>query len=425
MAGVNFYLKKAEETTGLSLIYLQYKYSGHRLVYTFNQTINPKHWDSKKQRVKATKQTTTADGKYLLNDLLDNLERELLTAYNKEVKNGIPNPSTLKQYLQNFIRQNNETEKKPGLYELIDRFISNEIKHKGRNKADNTIDKYKTVKSHLQEFETKTRYKIDFDTITLDFFYKYLTFLQGKKLATNTIAKDVQVIKAFMNEAIDQSLTTNLQHKNKKFTASWEEIDAVYLSEQEILKLYEFDLSNNKRLEGVRDLFVFGCCVGLRYGDYSDIRPENIIKEGKDHYIKMNTQKTGGLVIIPCSPLVMQIFKKYEHNPNKLPESKENQPFNRDIKEASKLAGMTEKGRLIDKPGMELWECISSHTARRSFATNLYLEGYPTIEIMKITEHKTEKAFMKYIRVSKLDAAKRLSKHMQMRWSEKIMKVAG
>ena len=90
MAGVNFYLKKAEESTGFSLIYLQYKYSGHRLVYTFNHTINPKDWDSKKQRVKANKRTTTADGKYLLNDLLDNLEEVLLKAYNTELKNGIP-----------------------------------------------------------------------------------------------------------------------------------------------------------------------------------------------------------------------------------------------------------------------------------------------------------------------------------------------
>jgi integrase len=71
-----------------------------------------------------------------------------------------------------------------------------------------------------------------------------------------------------------------------------------------------------------------------------------------------------------------------------------------------------------------LYECISSHTARRSFATNLYLDGYPTIEIQKITGHKTETSFMKYIRVTKLDAAKRLSAHMKKRWSEKMLKIA-
>ena len=72
----------------------------------------------------------------------------------------------------------------------------------------------------------------------------------------------------------------------------------------------------------------------------------------------------------------------------------------------------------------ELWQCVSSHAARRNFATNLYLDGYPTLEIMKITGHKTEKAFMRYIRVSKLDAAKKLSAHMKKRWSKKLLKVA-
>lgn len=66
--------------------------------------------------------------------------------------------------------------------------------------------------------------------------------------------------------------------------------------------------------------------------------------------------------------------------------------------------------------------CISSHTARRSFATNYYLEGFPTIDLMKITGHKTEKAFLTYIKVSQLDTAKRLNQHMKKKWEEKKRK---
>ena len=84
---------------------------------------------------------------------------------------------------------------------------------------------------------------------------------------------------------------------------------------------------------------------------------------------------------------------------------------------------MTEKGRLLTEPDKELWQCVSSHTARRSFSTNLFLESFPTIEIMKITGHKTEKSFLKYIRVSKLDTAKRLNTHIKAMWSKKLLKV--
>ncbi|MEJ7685057.1 MAG: site-specific integrase [Segetibacter sp.] len=186
--------------------------------------------------------------------------------------------------------------------------------------------------------------------------------------------------------------------------------------------LYNYDFSNDKRLEKVRDLFVFGCYVGLRFTDYSTIKEENIVNVDNDLFIKVITQKTKELVIIPCNTIVLDIFRKYRENNNKLPKSLSNQKFNDYIKEACRIAGLTTKGRLLEEPEKEIWECVSSHTARRSFATNYYLEGFPTIDLMKITGHKTEKAFLTYIRVSKLDAAKHLNQHMKRKWEEKRLK---
>lgn len=430
MGNVNFYLKKAEESTGKSLIYLKYKYNGNVLVFTFGQTIDPKNWNADKQRVKSNKQTT-ADGEHSLNDLLENLIRVCKKAYNEELKNGIPQPARLKQYLVEFINQNEEKEDAATLYKLIDRFISGEIKYRGKDKVKGTLKKYNTAKNYLKDFEVKKKYKVDFETINLDFFYKYVTYLKEKGLAQNTISKQIDHIKTFMNEANDLGYTSNLQHKNKKFSAATEETDAVYLKDKEVIALYDFDLSSSKRLEQVRDLFVFGCYVGLRFSDYSDVKPENIIDIEGEKFIKMFTQKTGEQVIIPCNPIVLKIFDKYAVNANRLPKSLSNQKFNNYIKEVGEAfckekegKFMTEKGRLSTEPDKQLWECLVSHTCRRSFATNLYLEGYPTIEIMKITGHRTEKAFLTYIKVSKLEAAQRLSKHMQLKWNEKLLRVA-
>ena len=60
------------------------------------------------------------------------------------------------------------------------------------------------------------------------------------------------------------------------------------------------------------------------------------------------------------------------------------------------------------------YELISSHTGRRSFATNMYKRGLPTLMIMSITGHNTEISFLKYIKV-------RQQEHAQMmadRWKE-------
>src|SRR5687767_4616 len=134
---VNFYLKKAEKQTGKSLIYLKYKYSGNVLVYSFDQTIDRRNWNPKKQRVKSNKQTTK-DGQYSLNDLLENLQNVLHTAFRKEIAYGIPPKSKLKEALDNFINQNKEEPDRITLYKLADRFIAGEIKNReGEDKSHN------------------------------------------------------------------------------------------------------------------------------------------------------------------------------------------------------------------------------------------------------------------------------------------------
>ena len=95
-----------------------------------------------------------------------------------------------------------------------------------------------------------------------------------------------------------------------------------------------------------------------------------------------------------------------------------NQKFNDYIKEVSKLAGIKEavkveqtKGDLTTKKSEPKYKLVTSHTARRSFATNAYLADIQTISIMGITGHKTEKAFMKYIKISQEDNARKLMYH--------------
>lgn len=413
------------------LIYLDFVYSGHKLFYSFGQFVNPIDWDKEKEQVKS-KQATTVDGKFKLNDLLDELK--------KICNNGIigipKTPDELKAEMDAFIKQNHKEQielreakeaaeklTRPTLYTLADRFINGEIKFKGKDKSKSSLQNYAAVTKHLKEFEKKEGYPVDFETITLDFFYRYVTYLKKQGLAVNTIAKDISILKVFMGEAVDMDYTDNMKFKHKKFSFNEEETDHVYFTEADLHKLYKFEVTNSK-LEQVRDLFIFGAWVGLRFSDYNTIKPEHIKQIDGGYFIDMITQKTKERVIIPCNPVVLEIFNKYEHKANRLPKSISNQKFNEYIKEVCKLAEMDDKGRLNSKPNTMLWETVSSHTCRRSFATNYYLQGFPTIDLMKITGHKTERAFLKYIRVSKLDTAKRMAEHNKKNWSAMMLRVA-
>lgn len=389
-------------------------------------------------RVKNNSQVT-AEGDQHLNDFLDSLERVCLASYRSQLKNGLPSKVIIKQALTEFVLGTSGTVKN-SLKELIDRFISGEIliqsgKRRGMVKQPSTLKNYNLTKNRLLEFERVKKIPLTYESITIDYYEKLLNYLRSKMhvdaagksvrtISDASIGNTVKDLKTFMEVAADREYTTNMQFKKKAFAKLTEETDGVYNPWPEIMKLYRQDFSDNNRLEEIRDLYVAGCCLSLRFSDFNAIEPENRVLSEGEYYIKMITQKTKELVWIPCHPILLEIFDKYKDRPNSLPRSISNQKFNQYIKEVFKSAGFTEKGRLINEPEKELWECISSRTARRSGLTNLYLDGFPVIDIMKISGHKTEKAFLTYIKVSKEDTAKRMGAVIKKNWSEKLLRIA-
>ena len=77
----------------------------------------------------------------------------------------------------------------------------------------------------------------------------------------------------------------------------------------------------------------------------------------------------------------------------------------KDAKIKSKVQKSQIKGGLKVTSSFEKWQLVSTHCARRSFATNAYLSGENPLSIMRITGHKTEKSFMAYIQMTGEDNA--------------------
>jgi integrase len=158
--------------------------------------------------------------------------------------------------------------------------------------------------------------------------------------------------------------------------------------------------------------------------DFTAIRPEYV----KDGLIRMEQFKTMGKVVIPCHPVVQAMLDKYK---GQLPSAISNQKMNDYLKELCQLAGITSRqGKGITKGGVrvvrlvEKWQLVSTHTARRSFSTNMYLLGVPAITIMRITGHKTEKAFMRYIKVDEEQHAKIIALHWERQLQETPFTIA-
>lgn len=406
MANVNFYLKTPNEK-GNSLIYLFFSFDGKRLKYSTGEVIKSNFWNPDNQRVKKS-----YTGSMELNEYLDKIENDIKKIYRTLKTDNLNITSELlKEKLESESNKSQNSNKTFFQFaeEYIDSIVS--LRKKG------SIVAYRNALKTLLEFKSLTKRRIDFDNINLDFYNDYINFLiEEKKFKVNTIGKHIKTIKTFLNEATERGINKNLDFRNKRFKVLQEEIDSIYLNDDEINQIFQLDLSLKVSLEKVKDLFLIGCLTGLRFSDFSQLKPENITNDR----IKIKTQKTNQTVIIPVHPIVNKILKRYNNN---LPEAFSNQKMNKYLKELgikAELNDLIERTEFVNGKRnvtfIKKYELITTHTARRSFATNLFKQGFPSLSIMKITGHKTETAFIKYVKVTTEQSADLLAKF----WSKTI-----
>lgn len=417
MASVKFYLYDAKaETTN---IYFRLSYGAFEIVngkkkylplqYYINESVEPKYWNTKQGRAKGDRRFPQYPE---FNSRLDDIENTVLSILRKlQNDDATLSDELLRLEFDKVFRDTDQTEtietKKLELMEFISKFIEES------NRAESTKKSYRRVETDLQEYQRKKKVVLTFDKIDVDFHNSLIAFYKGrgKGYAPNTIGTRIKVLKTFMNEAYERNLHTNTDFKKRMFSKPSEETKAIYLNTKELTMLYKLDLSKNKSLDNVRDWFLIGAYTGFRFSDLKRLTNENLQGET----IEMRTQKTDKSVTIPLHPIIKEIMKKYN---NELPKFISEQKFNEYIKDVAKLAKINEsilveetKGALKTKRQEPKYNLVSAHTARRSFATNAFLAGVPPIQIMKMTGHKTEVAFLKYIKVDEKENAKILQMH--------------
>ncbi|WP_300433730.1 site-specific integrase [Christiangramia sp.] len=407
MANAKFILKEPNSKED-TLVYLFFNYQYKRFKYSTGEKILPKFWNPSKQRAKETRKFREYPE---FNARLNLFENAINTVFRRLLNDGVqPNNPLLKENLEAELSGKVLQNKKITLFKFIQEYIE---ESKG-NKKLGTIKVYNTTFNYLEKYAKATQKDIDFDTINLSFYNRYIKYLTvDNNLSDNTAGKHIKTIKTFMNEATDRGLNENLDFKKRKFKTIREESDSIYLTNAELEKFEKLDLSSSPKLEKTRDLFLIGCYTGLRFSDFTQIKPENILDNNSK--IQIRTQKTGERVTIPLHKTVRKILAKYD---NQLPKAYSNQVMNRYLKDVASLAGLKhtvqrtiKRAGKIEKEPVKKFNLVTTHTARRSFATNLFLADIPAISIMKITGHKSERSFLKYIRVTQEQNADKLLNH--------------
>jgi integrase len=395
MASVKFYQHK--ESNGKTLILITFTFNHQRLRLSTGLSVPAKAWDQEDQKAKPMKEFAETNKRLreITNFLLDKYD-ELFPSESVFSKDEIKTKSKeLKDSFQVFAGRKEETITIPTtLLSFIGVF---QERYKNRFNPTHVLH-YNALKTHLESFQQKKSFKVGFETIGKDFYLQFTDYLKEIGLKPNTIGSHIKRLKRLMNEAVEDKLTTNLEHHKRDFKVIKVDVDSVYLTTDEIQTLYEFpiDIPEKRR---VRDIFVLNCFTGLRHSDWSKVSFENI--HNGNLYIR--TQKTDEPVIIPVKPLVIEILNKYGNNLGVISLQKTN--------EAIRFLGQLAYSKKIKSENINKWIEIRTHTARRSFATNAYLSGIPIRDIMQITGHRTTESFLKYIKVTKLETAEKLKDH--------------
>ena len=405
MANIGFHLNKNKiDKNGFSPIRAKISVES-KARYKAIDKVKPRYWNTKKQRVSPNREAEPYNRHKEINELINDFERKAKEFFSYCTANRIKLTIDM---VEGFYagKMANKKISKITFNQAFDEYIES-----GRlERAYNTNKGYTTAKNYIFEFQENTGIKLTFENIDLKFwpeFVKYSYELRSnffepdsteKKLRVlqpNTLAKYRNVLISFLNWATDREYYSGTKHS--KFRASERNIDIIYLTEEDLDKLY-FHKFENKTLDRVRDVFCLGCYTGLRYSDLNTLTKDHI----QNGMIRKTLIKVPKLVEIPILPMTQDILDKYSYSFKSLPNYSDVK-LNYYIKKCCEEAKIKQPFTISKYPGNKRiditepkYKFIVVHTARKTFINLAHKYNMPESLIMDIVGHSEYNTFMKY-----------------------------
>ncbi len=404
---VRYYLLKPEAER--THIRLDCHLPGGRLRYRLPLTLKPKLWDAKRQRP----HTGKGEEAKAVRTALDKWAGSLPAWYSLKLAEGVDvGVDDARVYLDTLTNRASaaDTAKASPLEWIADYFGTNPEYSKG------------TKASHRQAFNKLKAFAPGFTwaDVTPEWRKRWLTHMYGlpKPLSANTAGGHIKCLKVWLRAAQEAGEHTNGAYSGRGFTRPRATTDKIALSAGHLDTLRAADFAARPGLERIRDMFLIACYTGLRRSEYPRLNPSNRVplqlEDGSTiQAFTVAQPKTGKTVIVPIAAVALELLDKYGGT---VPKTLKAQPFNRHLKTACKLAGLTDDverrvsvGDAVEVQRLPLYECVSSHTARRTFVTLASEVGVPIETIQAVVGHATITQTLSYLKTTQRAHAVRLA----------------
>lgn len=318
------------------------------------------------------------------NARLDDIKASLHRIYHEIQRFDVATPERIKgEFLG--LDQSGET-----LLNLFDKHNKDVESLVGISRSPATLQKYKVTRKHVANF-IKKKYRVSdiplksINHMFIQDFEIYL--LTHEKVSHNTMAKFMQFFKRIIILARNNGLINRDPFANYKIRLK--KVDRGYLTEEELTKIM-IKKFPTKRLEQVRDVFLFSCFTGLAYIDVKRLSKDDIRTSFDGNlWILTKRKKSDVTVTVPLMEIPQKILAKYE---GALPEDKilpvlSNQKMNAYLKEIADVCGITKN--------------LTFHLARHTFATTVTLsKGVPIETVSKMLGHTNIQTTQIYARIT-------------------------
>lgn len=365
MANVKYYLDKG------NILLSYYVKAGDIVRLSLKEKVDPKHWDKKKYRVKYSDKNANA-----INTMLDDITTFVKeTRIQYKIKGKYFDGNTLKTELKSRLFGDSST--------VFDDYCTNIFLPDKVSKV--SIAYYDTLVARIALIN-KYLPGLKFTDINRATCIKLEKAMIDKGNSKNYIHVTFRMFHEIINNAYIDEIHQNKYFMKDSFVPSGEAVDNIYNTIDDLDKIYNAipSLKGNMKLAAI--VYLRGCYSGQRFQSYRNMKPTMIYEINGIKMINLKQGKTQNNVSIPLSDKMKDVMSM----PAKL--------VTRDI--------LVRNIRILcERLGIPNASQISTHTARRTFATNMVLAGVDISKIMKITGHKTEKEFRKYVKIDGVQSA--------------------
>lgn len=355
----------------------------------------------------------------VINKVLDQLEDKITRAFAYyENEDEIPSSSELKSLINGVTKPRIKS-----VFDAFEEFIS-----EGKNIEQwkpATVRKMKTMRALLQKFKPDVQYS-DFDTDFMKSLAAYQTtnaVVDENEKAENdsnkeiikykgryqnsTINKNLNNFKWFLRWSYNKGYIKDIKFLATRISFKTAQKPVIFLTWEELIRMYNIDLSSRPELEKTRDMFCFCCFTSLRYSDIANLKWANV----NNDYIKITTIKTTDSLIIDLNDYSREILNKYRYKDSTpfdtIFQTKSQQKMNNGLKVIGELCEINTPVSIVEMYGAERkeytlpkYKLLSTHAGRRTFICNALALGIAPNIVMKWTGHSDYNAMKPYIDIA-------------------------